>query len=98
MLLTRRSAVGAFGLLACPPVSEPARISQKIDRPEPLWPPNGRMAPGGYRKDLRVGRWSATSVEHRIRRQPFAFVARDLDLALGNHRCGDIENDGSPAR
>src|SRR5262249_46535447 len=47
MLFAKRSAVGALGLLAYPPVSEPARISQKKDRPEPLWPPKGRMAPGG---------------------------------------------------
>ena len=40
-------AVGDCGLLAKPPLSEPASTSQKKDRPEPLWPPKGKIAPGG---------------------------------------------------
>ena len=43
----KRSAVGFFGWLEYPPVSEPARISAKKLKPEPLCPPKGRSAPMG---------------------------------------------------
>ena len=47
MLLTRRPAVGEAGLLAHPPLSDPASTSQMKESPEPLWPPKGKIAPGG---------------------------------------------------
>lgn len=35
------------GLLQPPPVSAPARASQRTARPYPLWPAMGKIAPGG---------------------------------------------------
>jgi hypothetical protein len=44
-LLTSRIAVE--GLLANPPVNEPANSSQNMARPAPLGPAKGKMGPGG---------------------------------------------------
>ena len=93
MLLTSRQAVGLSGWLDLPPVSEPARISQKSERPEPLWPPKGKMAPGGRGVEcLRIRRRSAGAVDDEARLQRLAPVAGDLDLPFGDKRGRDVED------
>ena len=40
----------------------------------------------------RIGRWAASPVKHCAGRQGLTLVSCDLDLALGDHRCGHIQH------